>query len=92
MGDEEGQSQDGGELSKQKSTTPPIPKAPDPEKDAGLVPDLKTPLPEDFDIDPDNLDIFTLAPVAALKLLCRNVDTLVRMTGDVPPHPTRPKP
>ena len=35
----------------------------------------------------DILDIFTLAPVAALRMLCDTVETLVRMTGDVLPTP-----
>lgn len=35
--------------------------------------------------DANQLDIFTLAPVAALKMLCDTVETLVQMTGDIPP-------
>ena len=87
MGNEDGHPQDGAELSQQRSATPPLPRPPEPEADTGIVPELKSPAPEDAEIDPDNLDIFTLAPVAALKLLCRFVDRLVRMTGDVPPTP-----
>jgi Cyclin len=82
MGDE-----DGRDMSQQGGATPPLPKAPDPETDPGIVPNAKTPLPDDAVIDLDNLDIFTLPAVAALKLLCQNVDSLVRMTGDVPPTP-----
>lgn len=37
--------------------------------------------------DADQLDIFTLAPVAALKMLCDTVETLVQTTGDIPPTP-----
>jgi Cyclin len=87
MGNEDERRQEGGEMSQQKSATPPLPKPPQPERDAGIVPEVKSPLAEDAEIDPDNLDIFTLAPVAALKLLCRSVDTLVQMTGDIPPTP-----
>ena len=65
---------------------PPPP--PDPSQDQGITPETHSapeglgPLPESH-----NIDIFTLAPVAALKLLCGLVETLVRITGDVPPTP-----
>lgn len=87
MGNEHDQPQDGGHLSQQKSATPPLPKPPNPERDSGIIPDLKSPTTEDVEIDLDNLDIFTLAPVTALKLLCRSLDILVRITGEVPPTP-----
>lgn len=35
----------------------------------------------------NDLDIFTLSPIAALKMLCGTVETLVKITGDVPPTP-----
>ena len=35
----------------------------------------------------DSNDIFTLAPIDALKMLCDLIETLVRITGDVPPTP-----
>lgn len=87
MANEDGHPQDEAERSRQQSVIPPLPKPPEPESDTGIVPDVQNELPEDIEIDPDNLDIFTLAPVAALKLLCRSVDTLVRITGDLPPTP-----
>ena len=68
MGDEGGH-QDGSERSRQQIVIPPLPKPPEPENDAGIVPDVQNSVPEDIDIDPDNRDIFTLAQVAALKLL-----------------------
>lgn len=68
------------------SPGPPLPAAPDPSADKGVIPTLQPSLPED-DIIPDNLDIFVLSPVAALKMLCRSIDILVKFTGDVPPTP-----
>lgn len=64
---------------------PPAP--PKPENDAGIVPSAKSPGTEDEDLSPEHIDIFTLKPVTALKLLCHNIDRLVQMTGDVPPTP-----
>lgn len=87
MGSEDEHQHDGSRLSKQRSATPPLPKPPEPERDAGIVPDVRSPSNDDTDIDPSNLDIFTMSPVAALKLLCKSTDCLVRMTGDVPPTP-----
>jgi hypothetical protein len=34
-----------------------------------------------------SLDIFTLPPISALKLVCAGIEALVRITGDVPPTP-----
>ena len=71
-----------------KEPTPPLPKAPQPEKDAGIVPAIKSPDPDSADaIDPDHVNIFEITPIQALKLLCTFVESLVRMTGDVPPTP-----
>ena len=67
------------------STPPHLPPPPDPSTDPGVVPPIKSPAPEDG--DPDELDIWVLTPVAALKMLCRSIDTLVRLTGDIPPTP-----
>lgn len=64
------------------------PPAPEPSKDVGIIPPIKSPILEGLDhLTPDNVDIFTLDPVAALKLLCRGTQVLVDMTGDVPPTP-----
>ena len=76
-------------LQHEKSHTPPArpPAPPDPSNDAGVIPPIQSP-PPDEDVIPDGpIDIFTLTPVAALKLLCRSIDTLVRFTGDIPPTP-----
>lgn len=68
------------------SSLPTLPQPPDPSTDNGIVPSIKSP-PADEGTIPEELDIFKLSPVAALKLFCRNIDTIVRMTGDIPPTP-----
>ena len=79
------------------ASVPPLPRPPAPSADPTLVPDIvslneyTTPLRAQADID-----IFTLSPLAAMKILCSNVETLVQITGDVPPtppisHPSTPK-
>ena len=82
-----GSSNQGGDLS-----IPPLPAPPRPSADAGLVP----PTPASDDVpsrvsgsvtEADDIDIFTMAPVAALKMLCALVEEMVQMTGDIPPTP-----
>jgi hypothetical protein len=80
MGGSEGQEQDGG--------VPKLPAPPQPENDKGMFPLIKSPSLQVLDgLTPDNVDVFQLEPVAALRLLCRSVDDLVQLTGDVPPTP-----
>ncbi|EXJ88410.1 hypothetical protein A1O1_05340 [Capronia coronata CBS 617.96] len=69
--------------------TPRLPAPPEPENDKGIFPpSIKSPSLEGLEgITPENVDIFKLDAVAALKLLCRSIDSLVQMTGDVPPTP-----
>jgi len=64
-----------------------LPPRPDPSADraltiAALKDGMQSPPPS-----PNSLDVFTLTPVTALKLLCAGVEALVRITGDVPPTP-----
>ena len=67
---------------------PALPAPPSPSADAGIVPSRPDPHGGDSTLSQvDDIDIFTLKPVAALKLLCDMLETLVRMTGDVPPTP-----
>lgn len=72
----------------QKSASPSgPPPPPDPSADAGL-----NVLSSNVDVDvpppsPSSLDVFTLPPVTALKLLCAGIEALVRVTGDIPPTP-----
>lgn len=67
---------------------PALPPPPEPSADGGIVPTLET-TSKGTDAIPlgDHIDIFTLSPVAALKILCGTVETLVTITGDVPPTP-----
>lgn len=74
-----------GTVSENQAQEPPAP--PKPENDTGIVPPAKSPNVEEEDLSPEHIDVFTLTPVSALKLLCRSIDLLVQMTGDVPPTP-----
>ena len=67
-------------------STPVLPPPPEPSADRGIALRVGTPSEEEIVVpDADQLDIFTLAPVAALKMLCDTVETLVHITGDIPP-------
>lgn len=69
-------------------SSPRLPAPPEPENDRGIIPSVQSPSLEGLDgITPENVDIFQLDAVAALKLLCRSIDALVQLTGDVPPTP-----
>ena len=68
------------------SPPPSLPAPPDPATDPAVVPSINTP-PDDAGAIPEDLDIFTLTSVAALKMLCGMVETLIKFTGDVPPTP-----
>ena len=66
---------------------PALPPPPEPSADSGIVPPLDA-TSKDTDIPQgDDIDIFTLSSVTALKILCGTVETLVKITGDVPPTP-----
>lgn len=67
---------------------PAMPVAPRPSADLGTNV-LKNQPDEDLGVFPEDadMDIFTLTPVAALKMLCSYVEDLIRTTGDVPPTP-----
>ena len=67
------------------SPRPPQPPAPDPSNDRGVIPPIKSPAPDEDEAE--ELDIWVLTPLAALKMLCRGIDTLVSLTGDIPPTP-----
>jgi hypothetical protein len=57
-----------------------IPPRPNPSADAGLT------IPQSCDnadtSPPSSLDVFTLTPVMALKLLCTGIEALARVTGE----------
>ncbi|KIV85906.1 hypothetical protein PV11_01558 [Exophiala sideris] len=85
MGESEGHGQE-----KEACTQPEpkLPARPEPASDKAIFPSIKSPSLEGLDeITPDNVDVFQLEAVAALKMLCRSIDTLVKLTGDVPPTP-----
>ena len=70
------------------TSTPRLPPPPSPSADAGIAPVTGGSL-EDHGTLPDSseLDIFDLSPVVALKMLCSSLETLVQITGDIPPTP-----
>ncbi|KAI9722478.1 MAG: hypothetical protein M1828_004725 [Chrysothrix sp. TS-e1954] len=71
----------------------PIPRAPNPSADPGVLPRIaglsveeqKAPVDGDF-------DVATLEPVIALRLLSRGIQALADMTGDLPPTPPVSRP
>jgi hypothetical protein len=66
-----------------------LPPKPNPSQDSGLT--IRT--AEDSDAtphSPNTLDVFTIGPIVALKLLCAGIEALVKVTGDVPPTPPLP--
>lgn len=70
------------------SPLPQLPKAPSPSRDPGVAPDRDTLSDEIVTLRiSEEVDIFELAPIAALKMLCDTIEALVRLTGDVPPTP-----
>ncbi len=67
---------------------PPVPRPPSPSTDAGIFAEPRGHPPGSDSLqEPDILDVFTLKPLAALKILCGSIETLVRITGDIPPTP-----
>ncbi|MCJ1430075.1 hypothetical protein MMC29_007990 [Sticta canariensis] len=67
---------------------PPLPAPPTPSADPGVAQAAESPTKDPGALpDAANIDIFTLTPEAAMKMLCCSIETLVRMTGDVPPTP-----
>ena len=67
---------------------PALPRPPSPSADRGITPVIDAAGNESGDIPRGgDLDIFTLSPIAALKMLCGTIEALVKITGDVPPTP-----
>lgn len=71
-----------------ETPVPPLPAPPTPSADPGIIPtpvatvNNEQALPNAADID-----IFILLPELAMKMLCNTMETLVQITGDVPPTP-----
>ena len=59
-----------------------LPPRPDPSEDKGLL--IPSPSDDTYMCPPSpaSLDVFTLTPVTALKLLCGGIEALVRITGE----------
>lgn len=70
------------------TSVPPIPPPPAPSADPALGNKTNA---SNEDSKPfqahGNIDLYKLSPLAAMKILCANVEFLVRITGDVPPTP-----
>ncbi|MCJ1368958.1 hypothetical protein MMC20_000165 [Loxospora ochrophaea] len=72
---------------------PPIPAPPQPSSDPGIVPKPGLLQADSGEVLEDgDIDIFSMTPFSALKILCTSVETLVRFTGDVPPTPPASQP
>ncbi|KAL8873584.1 MAG: hypothetical protein Q9174_000976 [Haloplaca sp. 1 TL-2023] len=75
----------------QSYSPPPLPPPPTPSEDTGIIPQVTSAATEAEELDlgagDKDLDIFKLSPSAALKLLCTTVETLIKLTADVPPTP-----
>ncbi|KAI4868991.1 cyclin-domain-containing protein [Hypoxylon rubiginosum] len=70
------------------STTPTSPPPPPiPSADPKLLFQARTPPPLHAAPSPSSHDLFKLTPIAALKLLGAGIESLVRVTGDIPPTP-----
>lgn len=65
-----------------------IPRPPSPSADRGIVPDTQPSLADSGTLsNAEDINIFTMSAVTALRMLCSTVETLVRITGDIPPTP-----
>ncbi|MCJ1296146.1 hypothetical protein MMC34_007711 [Xylographa carneopallida] len=70
------------------SAPPQPPPAPRPSTDVGMttLPDTLSSELEILATD-QPIDIFTMSPIIALKMLCSLVEEMVQITGDIPPTP-----
>ncbi|KAI1312070.1 cyclin-domain-containing protein [Xylaria venustula] len=78
------------QIKREDSDTIPAvpPPRPVPSTDPNLITQARTPPP--LHVVPTNApsaDLFKLPPTSALKLLCAGIESLVRVTGDIPPTP-----
>lgn len=75
------------------NATPQLPPPPSPSADAAIAPTTTDLIETDGSLPDDiELDIFSLNPLAALKILCDLLEALARLTGDVPPTPPVSRP
>jgi hypothetical protein len=69
---------------------PPQPSPPNPSEDAGLIPQLTSPLDKNAIPSPPastSWDANAIRPETAMKMLCRAVQALANVSGDIPPTP-----
>ena len=59
-----------------------LPPRPNPSEDKGLMISSPSYEADNTPPSPASLDVFTLTPVTALKLLCGGIEALVRITGE----------
>ena len=82
---------DQGIVPKSVTTTfvqPTLPAPPEPSSDRGIYHESNFSAEGCGKIsEASDIDIFSLPPVTALRLLCSSVDDLVRITGNIPPTP-----
>ncbi|PBP17848.1 hypothetical protein BUE80_DR011387, partial [Diplocarpon rosae] len=64
-----------------------LPPKPNPSADTGLAIKSNRNYSSSPPLSPNSMDVFTIGPVVALKLLCGGIEALVKITGDVPPTP-----
>ncbi|KAI8954016.1 cyclin-domain-containing protein [Xylaria longipes] len=86
----DGNEQDAVETRESSSDSVPTlpPPRPVPSTDPNLITQARTPPPlHAVPTDSPSLDLFKLTPTAALKLLCAGIESLVCVTGDIPPTP-----
>ena len=97
--DDEGSSgrPNGSDHQQWESPTLPLPAAPRPSADAGMTA-VAAPSADIWGDNSgsvygaDDINIFTMTPVMALKMLCGMVEEMVQMTGDIPPTPPMSQP
>ncbi|KAI1186459.1 cyclin-domain-containing protein [Nemania serpens] len=88
----DGREQDAVQIQRTNSDTipdlPPPPPRPVPSTDPNLISQARTPPPlHAVPVDSPSTDLFKLPPAVALKLLSAGIESLVRITGDIPPTP-----
>ncbi|KAI9650342.1 hypothetical protein NHQ30_000355 [Ciborinia camelliae] len=74
-------------LNTDEQTDRELPPPPNPSSDTGLAVNSCLNDRGVSPPSPNSIDIFTLSPITALKLLCAGVEALVQFTGDIPPMP-----
>lgn len=71
-----------------ETPVPPLPAPPTPSADLGIIPTPVATVTNEYVLpNAADIDIFVLLPELAMKMLCNTMETLVQITGDVPPTP-----